>query len=312
MTLEQALVYLLGGITATFLFLGLAQALEGRSPRRQRATGPVHLRAAVPAPVEIQSPDSGAADIAGATDSAARLDGAAADGAAVASPVAEERDDVAEAHAAAVGRLIGEHDYTGARERVDRAVEAGELPSDRAHVLHELIGVSVRREVQRLTAAAIRGGKDEDAARAGLACAEALLDGLPDGVLGAPHRAAVAARIWQSHARLGFRHLSRGQLDAAADSLYRALAMREVGRRRQRQVRDALVRTLEGLGEERGPAVAALLAEGNETAAALEIARLERRLERAREEGVLPEDLEVAGSKLDQLRRALDPSAAAP
>jgi hypothetical protein len=55
--------------------------------------------------------------------------------------------------------------------------------------------------------------------------------------------------------------------------------MREIGRRRQRQVRDALVRTLEGLGDQRAAAVSVLLAEGKQPAAAEEIARLELRVQ---------------------------------
>jgi hypothetical protein len=218
------------------------------------------------------------------------------------------REALAESHAEAAAASIRQHEYGAARAIVRRAVDAGELPSVRGEMLLELLGATFRREIDRLTAAAIRGGNDESHAVTGLGQAEALLGTMPEGAIGPTHRAAVAQRIWRGHSKLGFRRLRLGQLDDAADTLFHALAMREIGRRRQRQVRDALVRTLEGLGDQRAAAVSVLLAEGKQPAAAEEIARLELRVRRAREQGVSDEELEVASSKLDQLRRRLDES----
>ena len=217
------------------------------------------------------------------------------------------REAVAELHAEAAAAAIRRQEYGAARAIVQRAVDAGELPSVQGEVLLDLLGAAFRKEIDRLTAAAIRGG-DESRAVAELGQAEALLGTMPEGTIVATHRAAVAQRIWRGHSKLGFRRLRLGQLDAAADTLFHALAMRDVGRRRQRQVRDALVRTLEGLGDQRAAAVNALLAEGNQPAAAEEIARLERRVRQAREEGVSDEELEVASSKLERLRRQFDES----
>lgn len=218
------------------------------------------------------------------------------------------REAVAESHAEAAAAAIRRHEYGAARAIVKRAVDAGELPSVRGEMLLEVLGATFRREIDRLTAAAIRGGKDESRAVTGLGQAEALLGTMPEGAIGPTYRAAVAQRIWRGHSKLGFRRLRLGQLDAAADTLFHALAMREIGRRRQRQVRDALVRTLEGLGDQRAAAVSALLAEGKQPAAAEEIVRLELRMRRARDEGMSDEELEVAASKLEQLRRRLDES----
>jgi hypothetical protein len=215
---------------------------------------------------------------------------------------------LAESQAEAAAASIRRHDYGAARAIVKRAVDAGELPSVRGEMLLELLGATFRREIDRLTAAAIRGGHDESSAVTGLGQAEALLGTMPEGAIGPTHRAAVAQRIWRGHSKLGFRRLRLGQLDDAADTLFHALAMREIGRRRQRQVRDALVRTLEGLGDQRAAAVSILLAEGKQPAAAEEIARLELRVRRAREQGLSDEELEVASSKLGQLRRRLDES----
>ena len=219
------------------------------------------------------------------------------------------RDVLADAHAEQVSLAIARQDYGVARRLVERAVEATELTELRGGVLLDLLGAEFRREIDRLTAAAIRGDHDEEPAVSGLGRAEALLGAMPDGTIGATHRAAVTQRIWRGHSKLGFRRLRLGQLDAAADTLFHALAMRDIGRRRQRQVRDALVRTLEGLGDQRVAAVASLVAEGKHPAAADEITRLERRIERARGEGVSDEELEVASSKVVRLRRQLASSA---
>jgi hypothetical protein len=216
------------------------------------------------------------------------------------------RDALADGHAEIASAMIRRQEYAGARALLRRAVETGELPSTREDLVLELLGATFRREIGRLTAAAIRGSKDEGRAVTGLGQAEALLDAMPEGSIGPTHRAAVTQRIWRGHSKLGFRRLRLGQLDAAADTLFHALAMPEIGRRRQRQVRDALVRTLEGLADQRAAAVVALVAEGKHPAAAEEIARFEVRVRRAREEGVSDQELEVASSKLDQLRRRLD------
>jgi hypothetical protein len=212
---------------------------------------------------------------------------------------------LADVHAEQVTAAIARQQYGDARALVERAVRSEELSPPRAAVLVELLGAEFRREIDRLTAAAIRGGHDESHAVSGLGRAEALLGAMPDGAIDAAHRAAVAQRIWRGHSKLGLRRLRLGQLDAAADTLFHALGMRDIGRRRQRQVRDALVRALEGLGEQRVAEVASLVAEGRCPAAADEIARLERRIERARDQGVSDEELEVASAKVARLRRQL-------
>ncbi len=215
------------------------------------------------------------------------------------------REALVEAQAEVASAMIRRQEFAGARRFVEDAVERGELPSARGDLLLEFLGASFRREVERLTTAAVRGSKDESRAVTGLGRAEALLGSMPAGSVGAQHRAAAAGRVWRAHARLGFRRLRLGQFDAAAEALCHALSMREIGRRRQRQVRDALVRTLEGLGDQRAQAIDALVADGNHAAAAEEVAALERWIARARDEGVSEEELEVTSVKLHDLRRRL-------
>src|SRR5688572_12257962 len=66
MTVEQALVYLLAAVAGIFLFLGLAQALEGRHglprrPRRRRAGGDPPARREEDAPVPTRNASAPAA-----------------------------------------------------------------------------------------------------------------------------------------------------------------------------------------------------------------------------------------------------------
>jgi len=222
------------------------------------------------------------------------------------------RDAVAEGHAEAATALIQRQEFAEARGLVRRALDAGELPAARGQVLLEFLAAALRREIDRLTAAAMRGSKDEGRAVTGLGRAEALLRSMPDDALAPAQRAAIARRIWRAHSKLGFRRLRLGQLEAAAGTFFHALGMKEIGRRRQRQVRDALVRTLEAMGEQRVGTVAALVAEGNRASATAEVARLALLIEQARREGLSADELEVASTRVRQLDRQLDETSPPP
>lgn len=348
MTLEDALILLLAAAAFIALFLGLAQALEGRPPRtsvrrasrppspgpasaaRQAMVDPAAARGHPPAaaepviaPPQIPDPTSPPADDASIAPAGAvapltplpspgELDeplppaAAVVDDAVIASPPPTaapppqaSADAPAELHAQAATALVHHRDFAGAYRHVEHAAALGELSAEQAQLLLELVAGALRRDVERLTAPAIRGGKDEARAVAGLAEAEALLGSIPEGQLALPHRAALSRRIWRAHTKLGFRRLGAGQVDGAAESLFRALAMKGVGR--QRQVRDALVRTLEAMGDDRGPTVAALLGRADRAGAARVVADVEACIRRARAEGVPAEELEVAEAKLQQL-----------
>jgi hypothetical protein len=213
---------------------------------------------------------------------------------------------VAEGLAEVATGLIRRQEFAEARGLVRRALDAGELPAARGEVLLEFLAVALRREIDRLTAAAVRGSKDESRAVTGLDRAEALLRSVPEGALSPAQRASIMRRIWLAHSKLGFRRLRLGRLDAAAATLFYALGIKEIGNRRQRQVRDALVRTLEAMGEQRVGTVAALVAEGNRATAEAEVARLALLIEQARREGLSADELEVASTRVRQLDRQLD------
>jgi hypothetical protein len=222
-----------------------------------------------------------------------------------ASAVGIEDGGIADVRARAATELIARSEFAEARRFIGGAIDAGELPATRGQALLDDLSRALRREVGRLTSGAVRGSADEASAVSALERARALLDTMPNGSLPALERPALARRIWQAHAKLGFRRLRLGQLDAAAEALFSALAMREIGPRGQRQVRDALVRTLEGMAAERAVKGAALLAEGRREAAAEALARIEERIDRARAEGVPAEELEVALARARQLALAL-------
>jgi hypothetical protein len=228
----------------------------------------------------------------------------APDDASAAALVELARELTTELHARAATRLIDQADFAGACRHVQHAVESGELSTDRAQALLEVTAVPLRSRVDRLTSAAIRGSKDEARAEAELGQAETLLDSIPERPVALPHRSAMARRIWLAYSKLGYRRLGAGELDGAADALFRALAMKGVGRRRQ--VRDALVRALEAMGDQRVGTVTALLARGDRAGAARVVAGVEAAIDRARVEGVPPEELEVASAKLQQLADRLD------
>src|SRR5262249_31340237 len=68
---------------------------------------------------------------------------------------------LADGHADVAAAHIRRQEFEGARRFVQQAVDSGELPGARGETLLEELGASVRREVDRLTAAAVRGSKDE-------------------------------------------------------------------------------------------------------------------------------------------------------
>jgi hypothetical protein len=215
-------------------------------------------------------------------------------------------DALAEGYADMINASIQRHDWTEARRVVQAGRDAAELPPGRGETLLEIAGASIRREVDRLTAAAVRGVKDENRAVAGLERADAILTAMSDAPLPPRQWAAMTRRIWRGYATLGLRRLRLGRLDEAAEALFRALAMREVGRRRQRQVRDAVVTTLGGLGERASVTVAKLLAAGDRAAARAEIEELAGRIRRAVDAGVSHEALAGASARVGELARQLE------
>jgi hypothetical protein len=203
------------------------------------------------------------------------------------------------------GALIRRRDFGEARALVQQGVDRGELPADRGQTLLETLSAALFEEIERLTRPAILGIADETQAVVALETAQAMLAGLGDGTLPA-QSTAIIRRLWRGYAKLGLRRLKSGNFDAAVEALFHALGMREIDARRQRQVRDALVRTLEGIAEADAEAIPGLLAEGERAPAVERVQRLILHIQRARQEGIPREELDAATNKARQLVERID------
>jgi hypothetical protein len=203
------------------------------------------------------------------------------------------------------GALIRRRDFGEARALVQQGVERGELPADRGRTLLETLSTALSEEIERLTRPAIRGFADETQAVVALETAQAMMAGLGDGTLPA-QPTPIVRRLWRGYAKLGLRRLKSGNFEAALEALFHALGMREIDARRQRQVRDALVRTLESIAEADVKAIPRLLAEGERAPAVERVQRLILHIQRAREEGIARQELDAASNKARQLVERID------
>ena len=215
---------------------------------------------------------------------------------------------VAEAHARAASELTDHQQWREAARVVEQARARGELPERRAELLLDALGAAVRHEVERLTAPIVRGAKNEGRAVAGLERAESTLTSVGDLDLPARHRLAMTRRVWLGYAKLGMARLQAGSLDAATQALLHALEMRQIGRRRQRHVREALVKALETAGDEKVDHIVKLLAEGDRNTAVERADEFLTLVRRARERGVSDKDLGVASTKARLLAQLIEPA----
>jgi hypothetical protein len=215
---------------------------------------------------------------------------------------------VSEGHAVAVTALIGHQQWREAARGIGLARDAGELGEVRAELLREVLASSLRREIERLTAPVIRGVKNEGRALGALDLAESTLAAVQELDLPARQRVAMGRRIWRGYAKLGMARLQAGNLDAAADALLHALGLPEIGRRRQRHVRDALVKAIESAGDENVDHVTKLLAEGDRPRAVERVDAFAALIERARERGVPEKELTAASAKARVLARLIEPA----
>jgi len=201
--------------------------------------------------------------------------------------------------------LIRRRDFGEANALVQQGVERGELPADRGQTVLEKVSTALFEEIERLTRPAIRGSVEETQAVVALETAQAMLAGLGDGTPPA-QRTAILRRLWRGYAKLGLRRLKSRNFEAAVEALFHALRMREIDARRQRQVQDAVVRTIEGLAEVDAKAIPRLLADGERAPAAERVQQLILHIQRAREEGIPREELNAVSNKARQLVEQID------
>ena len=303
MTVEEALLAVVGAIALVLLFLGLSDALEGDQRarlrvRRRLMRGRRPRGSTTPGPSRppLARRPAGVVGARGDGPRPPRSDPEPSPAQAAADPDAVQ-DDWREG----VATLIRRREFGEARRLIDPALASGAVSPEVVAFLLEVCSTAIARDLWRLRRAARRGGGDDTPLVGSMETTHVLLDARPAAPLPSPLRLGVGRRLWRGHTRLGLRRWRAGDFDAAAETLFRALSVPGIDDRRRRLARDLLVRTLEDMAGQSLELIPQLLGEG-ERAGALERAqRLLTRIRRARDEGVSAEDLAVAAARARQL-----------
>jgi hypothetical protein len=292
MTVEEALLAVVGLIALVLLFLGLADALEGdprvlrrrrrRLARRGPSRPPARLRPWRASPRRPAPP----------------LDREPA------SPVAEPDplpEAMTEEWRGRVAAMIRGRQLVEARESLGPALAADRVDEATAGFLLNVAATAVARDLKRLRRALRRGGADEAPLGGSLEITRLLLEAPVAQALPRDLRRQVTCRIWRGHTRLGLRRWRAGSFEGAVEALFQALTVPGIDERRRRLARDLLVRTLEDMAGQSLELIPQLLGEGDRAAALAQAQRLLTHIHRAREDGVSAEDLAVAASRARQL-----------
>ena len=309
MTVEEALLAVVGAVALVLLFLGLADALEGdprtwlRGRRRRLARRDQSRHAPAPAPrtplARRATAPSGAPP---------RPEPEAPARSAAVGPVEPEppapapaRTTVTEEWRARVATLIRGRESAEARQLLDPALERGEVDRETAGFVLDVCSTAVARDLWRLRRAVRRGGGDEGPLEASLEVTRVVLEAPVTQGLPREQRRRGTGRLWRGHTRLGLRRWRAGTFETAVASLFRALAVRGIDERRRRLARDLLVRTLEDMAGQSLELIPQLLGESDRAVALEQAQRLLDHIRRTRENGVSAEDLAVASSRARQL-----------
>lgn len=318
MTVEEALLAVVGVIALVLLFLGLSEVLEGVPLARLRARRRLMRRrrlrpgAAVGAPRSLRAPLArrpGTTAIAppdGPLPSRAEptqpeLLVAPAGEPSTASKGAPPRDTAADDWRDGVATLIRRRELGEARRLIDPALASGAAGPEAVGFLLEVCSTAIARDLWRLRRGLPRGGGDDGPLAGSMETARVLLESRPAAGLPPALRLQVGRRLWRGHTRLGLRRWRAGEFDAAAETLFQALSVPGIDDRRRRLARDLLVRTLEDLAGQSLELIPQLLGDGDRAAALGRAQRLLTRIHRARDEGVSAEELAVAASRARQL-----------
>jgi hypothetical protein len=291
MTVEEALLAVVGLVAVVLLFLGLAQALDGdpraRLRRQRRRTAraeprrPAPPRSRLAARAEPTGPES--------TEVVDTAPPASAEPAAG----SEWRERVAV--------LIRGREIEEARGLLEPALARAEVGPETAGFLLDVASTAVARDLWRLRRALRRGGGDEAPLGGSLAISRLLLDAPVGQALPPEQRRRVSGRLWRGHTRLGLRRWRAGSFEAGIESLFQALDVPGIDERRRRLARDLLVRTLEDMAGQSLELIPQLRGDGDRAAARDRAERLLGYILRVREDGVAAEDLAVAASRARQL-----------
>lgn len=312
MTVEEALLAVVGAVALVLLFLGLADALEGDPrawlrARRRRLSRPDRPRPGLPpaprAPLARRVPATAPAS----PPSAPRTTDRVAVRAQAEAPAPEApRAIVSEEWRARVAALIRGRECAEARQLLDPAFERGEVDRDAAGFILDVCSTAVARDLWRLRRAVRRGGGDEAPLASSLEVARVVLEASVAQDLPREQRRRVTGRLWRGHTRLGLRRWRAGTFETAVESLFEALAVRGLDERRRRLARDLLVRTLEDMAGASLEVIPQLLSEGDRAIALGQAQRLLEHIRRTRDEGVPAEDLAVAASRARQLQEHIE------
>ena len=310
MTVEEALLAVVGAVALVLLFLGLADALEGdprtwlrglRGRRRRLARPDQSRRAPAPAPrtpLARRATAPSAAPPRPEREAPAR---SAAAGPVELEPPAPARSTVTEEWRARVATLIRGRESAEARQLLDPALERGEVDRETVRFILDVCSTAVARDLWRLRRAVRRGGGDEGPLEASLEVTRVVLEAPVTQGLPREQRRRGTGRLWRGHTRLGLRRWRAGTFETAVESLFRALAVRGIDERRRRLARDLLVRTLEDMAGQSLELIPQLLGESDRAVALEQAQRLLDHIRRTRENGVSAEDLAVASSRARQL-----------
>lgn len=307
MTVEEALLAVVGAVALVLLFLGLADALEG-DPRtwlrgRRRRLARHHQSRHAPAPAPRTPLARRATAPSGAPprpepEAPAR---SAAVGPVEPEPPAPARTTVTEEWRARVATLIRGRESAEARQLLDPALERGEVDRETAGFILDVCSTAVARDLWRLRRAVRRGGGDEGPLEASLEVTRVVLEAPVTQGLPREQRRRGTGRLWRGHTRIGLRRWRAGTFETAVESLFRALGVRGIDERRRRLARDLLVRTLEDMAGQSLELIPQLLGESDRAVALEQAQRLLDHIRRTRENGVSAEDLAVASSRARQL-----------
>jgi hypothetical protein len=308
MTVEEALLAVVGAVALVLLFLGLADALEGDPRawlrgRRRRLSRPERPRPGLaPAPRTPLARRASPAFPAAPESKPSRQAAVTAEPAEAVSPAPETaRAIVSEEWRARVAALIRGRECEEARQLLDPALERDEVDRETAGFLLDVCSTAVARDLWRLRRAVRRGGGDEAPLASSLQVTGVVLEASVAQDLPREQRRRVTGRLWRGHTRLGLRRWRAGTFETAVESLFQALAVRGIDERRRRLARDLLVRTLEDMAGESLEVIPQLLGEADRAIALGQAQRLLEHIRRTRDEGVSAEELAVAASRARQL-----------
>ena len=311
MTVEEALLAVVGAIALVLLFLGLADALEGDPRtwlrgRRRRLARPGHARPGLTpgsrTPLARRAPIPSAASPSSPAPQAVAQGMDAADPAESEAPAREgARVLVSEEWRTRVAALIRGRECGEARQLLESALERDELDRETAGFLLDVCSTAVARDLWRLRRAVRRGGGDQAPLEGSLEVTRVMLEAPVAQGLPREQRRRVTGRLWRGHTRLGLRRWRAGTFETAVESLFQALGVRGIDERRRRLARDLLVRTLEDMAGQSLELIPQLLEDGDRAIALGQVQRLLEHIRRTRDEGVSAEDLAVAASRARQL-----------